>query len=192
MRRRWRTRRVRWWFGVTVLVVALWAASLLITITHFGGTVTVTVEQGLIGVYWGGDALGRNMAVDNHFSAPWSPGRGAGRSFPEGMTWAVYGPRRIARPGEWPDLIRCGAFFTCVLGLWRPSIEFENGRGSLILPTWALVLVASTIAFLLWWRDRRFPARHCQTCGYDLTGNVSGRCPECGAPTGPGKPRSGA
>lgn len=23
----------------------------------------------------------------------------------------------------------------------------------------------------------------CSKCGYDLTGNVSGRCPECGAPT---------
>jgi hypothetical protein len=22
---------------------------------------------------------------------------------------------------------------------------------------------------------------HCKKCGYDLTGNVSGRCPECGS-----------
>jgi len=27
-----------------------------------------------------------------------------------------------------------------------------------------------------------YPPGRCQTCGYDLTGNVSGRCPECGAP----------
>jgi hypothetical protein len=26
------------------------------------------------------------------------------------------------------------------------------------------------------------PPGHCQRCGYDLTGNVSGRCPECGTP----------
>ncbi len=26
----------------------------------------------------------------------------------------------------------------------------------------------------------RFPLGHCQKCGYDLTGNASGRCPECG------------
>lgn len=25
---------------------------------------------------------------------------------------------------------------------------------------------------------------HCQKCGYDLTGNVSGVCPECGTPVG--------
>ncbi|MCH7873067.1 MAG: hypothetical protein IID33_15330 [Planctomycetes bacterium] len=32
---------------------------------------------------------------------------------------------------------------------------------------------------LLWFLDRRHPPGHCP-CGYDLTGNVSGRCPECG------------
>ena len=26
----------------------------------------------------------------------------------------------------------------------------------------------------------RYPAGHCRECGYDLTGNVSGVCPECG------------
>ncbi len=27
-----------------------------------------------------------------------------------------------------------------------------------------------------------YPPGHCQTCGYNLTGNVSGVCPECGTP----------
>lgn len=27
---------------------------------------------------------------------------------------------------------------------------------------------------------RRFPPGHCAECGYNLTGNVSGMCPECG------------
>ena len=26
----------------------------------------------------------------------------------------------------------------------------------------------------------RYPTHHCQKCGYNLTGNVSGICPECG------------
>ncbi|MBK9118403.1 MAG: hypothetical protein IPM18_02215 [Phycisphaerales bacterium] len=35
----------------------------------------------------------------------------------------------------------------------------------------------------LWWGPFRKPlSGHCQACGYDLTGNVSGRCPECGTP----------
>ena len=42
------------------------------------------------------------------------------------------------------------------------------------------MLLIPLTAFL-WWRDRRInPKGHCQKCGYDLTGNVSGRCPECG------------
>ena len=30
------------------------------------------------------------------------------------------------------------------------------------------------------WYNRRIPHYCCRTCGYDLTGNVSGVCPECG------------
>ncbi len=45
-----------------------------------------------------------------------------------------------------------------------------------------LVLLPVALCALLWLRRRRFPPGHCQRCGYDLTGNVSGRCPECGAP----------
>jgi hypothetical protein len=49
---------------------------------------------------------------------------------------------------------------------------------------------AVTLAVLVLplWRDRhpRTPAttseRHCEKCGYNLTGNVSGVCPECGTP----------
>jgi hypothetical protein len=39
---------------------------------------------------------------------------------------------------------------------------------------------------LVWYRHRssvrRHPPGHCKKCGYDLTGNESGRCPECGQP----------
>jgi len=33
-------------------------------------------------------------------------------------------------------------------------------------------------------RKRVFPPGHCDWCGYDLTGNTSGTCPECGKPLG--------
>ena len=52
---------------------------------------------------------------------------------------------------------------------------------TIILPLWLLLLVIGLPTCLLWWRNRRrFPHGHCRNCGYDLTGNVSGRCPECG------------
>jgi len=31
-------------------------------------------------------------------------------------------------------------------------------------------------------RRQRIPPAACRSCGYNLTGNVSGQCPECGAP----------
>jgi hypothetical protein len=42
------------------------------------------------------------------------------------------------------------------------------------------LIVALATAYL-WWSDRRrIPPGHCRKCGYNLTGNVSGVCPECG------------
>ena len=49
-------------------------------------------------------------------------------------------------------------------------------------PLWAVLVVLAIPTAFLWWRDRRPPKDHCQNCGYDLTGNVSGVCPECGNP----------
>ena len=50
------------------------------------------------------------------------------------------------------------------------------------------IVLAATCRFAASQRDRweglfRPPPGHCQKCGYDLTGNVSGRCPECGEAT---------
>lgn len=44
-------------------------------------------------------------------------------------------------------------------------------------------LCGLALGFILWWlNERRFrvPPGHCPNCDYDLTGNVSGVCPECG------------
>ena len=35
-------------------------------------------------------------------------------------------------------------------------------------------------------RRRPVPPDHCQACGYNLTGNISGVCPECGTPVAHG------
>ncbi len=35
---------------------------------------------------------------------------------------------------------------------------------------------------------RRYPVGRCQSCGYDLTGNASGVCSECGTPTDAERP----
>ena len=46
----------------------------------------------------------------------------------------------------------------------------------------AMIGVPSIVAAVLivGWHRKPRPG-HCRSCGYDLTGNTSGRCPECGA-----------
>ncbi len=62
-----------------------------------------------------------------------------------------------------------------------------------------MLLIASLSHFLVSSIKRRHPPGHCQKCGYDLTGNVSGVCSECGEPipdaaraTGTGAPTPSA
>ena len=63
--------------------------------------------------------------------------------------------------------------------LWRPLFVAKVGIVS--VPLWMpLLAVSIPTAYLFWLDRRRFPPGHCQRCGYDLTGNVSGRCSECG------------
>ena len=50
------------------------------------------------------------------------------------------------------------------------------------VPLWLVGVIPLSVATPLWlrqWRRLRLPAGCCP-CGYNLTGNVSGRCPECG------------
>ncbi len=66
------------------------------------------------------------------------------------------------------------------LGLECPLPLGSTQSWWVVLPLgWVFLLVAApTAAF--WWRDRPYPEGRCRTCGYDLTGNVTGVCPECG------------
>ncbi len=52
-------------------------------------------------------------------------------------------------------------------------------------PIWFLFLLLALPTGYLFWSDHRKRGKpgHCAACGYDLTGNTSGTCPECGAET---------
>ena len=77
---------------------------------------------------------------------------------------------------------RSGQPVICDVASRVPAPVWHETR--LGLPLWALVPVFSVYPMIT--LVRRTRARHrrmqgrCAACGYDLTGNVSGVCPECG------------
>jgi len=50
------------------------------------------------------------------------------------------------------------------------------------VPFWLMLLPFALPTTILWLRDRRPGKGHCPHCGYNLTGNESGICPECATP----------
>lgn len=65
------------------------------------------------------------------------------------------------------------------------SRTFYGGAVMRVVPAMAWVAVTGLllVSTLIGWVVRpRYVRGTCRACGYDLTGNVSGRCPECGSP----------
>lgn len=122
--------------------------------------------------------------------------------YPELRRLATYQERMAALEAIQPHVGVTGA--AMIVGILAGEVA---AKGTLALlrayQGWASMLVTGTItvlcmaaAFLVlacWYRrrgrrklraylaERGFPI--CLACGYDLTGNVSGRCPECGTLT---------
>ena len=77
-------------------------------------------------------------------------------------------------------------------GFSSPAVQLQNSpnpslRSAVVrIPYWLVLIVTSFPTAWLWHRDRRRirPGR-CRQCDYDLTGNTSGVCSECGLPTPP-------
>lgn len=70
-------------------------------------------------------------------------------------------------------------------GYWRsfPQYAFQF---TIYFPLWWLASLLAAFSLLCAWRWRRAmrkpPDEQCRKCGYNLTGNTSGVCPECGTP----------
>lgn len=68
---------------------------------------------------------------------------------------------------------------------WRPRLILNSRDLAVIsIPLWTLIALFATPPALVLWRARlrrlRIKAGRCPRCGYDLAGNVTGVCPECG------------
>ena len=77
-------------------------------------------------------------------------------------------------------------------GNWRSQIESNPPPSSSPWitrhskePIWVFLLgVSAATGCVYWmnWRNRPPPKGSCPGCGYNLTGNESGKCPECSTP----------
>ncbi len=81
----------------------------------------------------------------------------------------------------------CDFYWMGFGGGWGTTIPAVAGYKAYIvtIPYGFLVLVLGSepALWLIWWRRRRRRGPNaCDKCAYDLTGNTTGICPECGAP----------
>ncbi len=64
---------------------------------------------------------------------------------------------------------------------FQNALVFKLSSNAIDISSWIPVALLALPTAYLWHRDRRRPAPdHCKHCNYNLTGNQSGTCPECG------------
>ena len=90
----------------------------------------------------------------------------------------------VSHAGKWVGWPVLDILFEPARPDWSPFFHYKASEVLpfyfLIVPLWMPFLLVTIPTAYLFWIDRRIPPHCCQGCGYDLTGNVSGTCPECG------------
>lgn len=173
----------RKWSIICPLAVAIWLGSVGNSVTYYGRQISATFKEGFLGLYWGQDADTRNCRLHNNFVPPWNS-TGAGGILSDGTTWEVYGPNVALSASSLCYDLESGVIAQRALGLRWPALQFASGNdvGAFIIPLWTLVAISLILALLPFRRTGRYPQGGCLACGYNLTGNMSGICPECGRP----------
>lgn len=164
------------WLVASCLLWTLWLGSVVFSVKFYGDQFSAAYTEGFLGLYWGADADTRTCRIHNNFVPPWDAS-GAGGSLAAGTTWEIYGPDLLLAPSTLWYNLESGAFPQRALGLWWPIVR--SGE-ALVMPVWIPAMAISIPAILSRWLRRQRPQGSCRRCGYELTGNVSGICPECG------------
>ncbi len=83
------------------------------------------------------------------------------------------------------DVLACLCLPAFILPGLAQDLVHPRGIASLLLGFIGNTATYGLLGMGLGWliRARRWKPGHCDTCGYDLTGNVTGTCPECGEDT---------
>jgi hypothetical protein len=169
--RRSTLRRVGKWVGLGLCAIIVAAATGSTAreegyTAYDGARVSVTVWEGGIAISWW------SPAPPSPQSGEWLPPQATAAEIAQLERLIAELDRLAARP--WYLKIA-----------WLPRIKGDRADGHLFLPLWIPLVIVAVPMAILWWRDRRrLPPGHCRQCGYNLTGNVSGVCPECGTPVG--------
>jgi hypothetical protein len=66
--------------------------------------------------------------------------------------------------------------------LWPES---ASSIGACRIPLWIPLAFIAVPTLVAWRHSRPLRLGFCHNCGYNLTGNTTGRCPECGTPAPP-------
>ncbi len=174
MARRSQIQRVLKWGGLAacLLTVLAWAASREYTIRYDGRDFEIWLDSGFI--HYLASCTGE-VSEGRAAPKPPPPGWQVGRKPPTGF-WEKLA-KRCLLPKE--------PFFGKPEYDKSPCWMHENKMWcNADLPLWLVLALLAPPTALLWYRDRchRYPPGHCRQCGYNLTGNVSGVCPECGNP----------
>lgn len=195
MPKRSRFRRILKWVGLTVssVVLLVWLTSIWFGFGYRADSWCIRL----------GDAIVRHDKYPELLSMHLTPDSYRSRNRPTGwyrlaersLSWSAF-KDEIGRlvlnrlPADHltthPEIVRQRAWKQLArrIGFIEPSFVFHDyGRTrSSTIPMWMVFLLMVVPTALFWWRDRRYPPGHCQTCGYNLTGNTSGIGPECGKP----------
>jgi len=157
-----------------LLCLAVWVLSIWVGVKYVDEWFSLGVARSRIHfVCFEGSAPDRRAFVLNHVKggAGWSIGS-VFRSSRWRQRESVFDELGLS----WIDTLESGP-------LWFGGARIN--QRVIAIPIWMPITIAATGTFVLYWTGRgRRPVGHCADCGYNLTGNVSGRCPECGALVG--------
>lgn len=150
-----------------------------------------TVVLWVISMFWGVDVDWRTASVTLAYGAGCSRGEMyVSRVASEDAVPGVTGGFRLyftaptshiasLRPLQGPF----GRFHFNVIGFAAWTTTMPGTRlDALYWPCWVVVLVTALLPLRWFIRRGKAAAGHCRRCGYDLTANLSGTCPECGTP----------
>lgn len=63
---------------------------------------------------------------------------------------------------------------------WWFNFDLNSDYIIFAVPLWLFFLLTAIPTYILWRYYKNYPDNCCQECGYNLTGNTTGKCPECG------------